>query len=521
MRTSLLVLALLAGCRDEFHLPPGGDAGNAAPLAQAGTGSSYRVLSTVTVDGRDSFDPDGSIVAFHWTLLSAPVGSTAALAGPDTSVASFVPDKVGAYALRLQVSDDAGAVDTSDLTVMVVGPVLVVNAGADLTVPWLSRAQLSGTMTVEAPFTATYQWTLVGGPAGSAAVLTNTSTLTPSFLADVDGTYTVALTATSQFQTLTDEVTVVAQAAPQALGQVQQAEYSRALDRLVVISYDSTNLKLHDPSTGTDTLVDLTQLNPTSLSLQPSGLRAAIGIFAPGTSSLAIVNLQSGVLEQLIATPDLDSQVAFALANRVYFGDVFGQLVSMDVATTSTIVSSGFPGNHYPKIDPSGTFLYWLPAFGGSTVERVDITTSPFTVQHEVEADMSVDLQAPVYFTADDTSIVTSQGVFLHASVNPAIDMTVRGTLGTRPDAFAHSLTTHEFALLTGEVDGMGLFAGTRLSLINDTTLGTRFTARIPHVNGQLVHPKWIGYRADGRTLLIIAGPLFSTNDALFVVTPP
>lgn len=519
MRNSLLVLALVAGCRDEFHLPPGRDAGNAAPLAQAGTGSSYRVLSTVTVDGRGSFDPDGSIVAFHWTLISAPPGNSAALSGSETSVASFVPDKVGVYALRLRVADDAGAIDTGDIMVMVVGPALVVDAGVDLTVPWLSRVQLSGSMTVEAPFTATYQWSLVGGPAGSAAVLANASSLTPTFLADRDGTYTISLTARSDFQTLTDQVTVVATTVPQMLDEVQEVEYSPALDRLIVIGYHTTNLKIHDPSTGVDALVDLTQLNPTSLSLQRSGMLAAVFISTPG-NGVAIVDLQSRTLERLIPTPDA-SGAEFGLGNRLYTMDMYGQLITLDAVTTGAVASNEYFGNEYLRIDPSGAVMYLFPSFGGTSATRVNISTAALTVQHQVDVDAQVSLQPPVYFTADGSSVITSDGVILRTSANAAVDLTVRGMLGMRADAFAHSLTTHEFAVLTAERDSMGNFAGTRLTLINDTTLVTRLTTMIPRANGQLLPPNWIGYRADGRSLLIVAGPPYSTGNVLFVVTPP
>lgn len=70
--------------------------------------------TTVHADANAS-DPDGDALSFQWALLQRPGGSTATIADNGTS-ASFTPDLVGSYLLRVTVSDGSQSV-TSDATV--------------------------------------------------------------------------------------------------------------------------------------------------------------------------------------------------------------------------------------------------------------------------------------------------------------------------------------------------------------------------------------------------------------------
>jgi hypothetical protein len=55
---------------------------NSPPVAIAGAHVNGLIQTPALLDGSDSHDPDGDRLTFHWTLVSAPDGSTAALASP-------------------------------------------------------------------------------------------------------------------------------------------------------------------------------------------------------------------------------------------------------------------------------------------------------------------------------------------------------------------------------------------------------------------------------------------------------
>ena len=93
-----LALALVA-CGD-----PGPGAG-AEPVAAPGDDRTVIVGAQVTLDGRASEHAD----AFAWSFAELPAGSGAVLAAADASVASFVADAAGAYAVRLTVSNGRGS----------------------------------------------------------------------------------------------------------------------------------------------------------------------------------------------------------------------------------------------------------------------------------------------------------------------------------------------------------------------------------------------------------------------------
>jgi beta-lactam-binding protein with PASTA domain len=78
---------------------------NRAPIANAGPNQDVNVGDTVTLNGNGSSDPDNDPLAFTWSFVSVPSGSTATLSNADTPTPSFVADKAGTFAVRLIVND--------------------------------------------------------------------------------------------------------------------------------------------------------------------------------------------------------------------------------------------------------------------------------------------------------------------------------------------------------------------------------------------------------------------------------
>lgn len=183
--------------------------GNTAPEASASAPSSTVVGSQVTLDGSGSVDADGDALSYTWTLVSTPGGSGASLSGADSQQATFTADVVGDYVAALDVSDgtDSGS-DTVTVSATNSAPSPV--AEPDDTVATGSSVELDGTGSSDADgHSLTYSWSLEA-PSGSNAALSDPSSATPSFTADVTGTYQAILTVSDGYSSATDTAVIEA-----------------------------------------------------------------------------------------------------------------------------------------------------------------------------------------------------------------------------------------------------------------------------------------------------------------------
>ena len=78
------------------------------PVANAGPNQNVNAGDTVSLNGRDSFDPQGKSLTYRWSMLSIPIGSHAQLTGTNTVSPSFMTDVGGLYGAQLVVNDGIG-----------------------------------------------------------------------------------------------------------------------------------------------------------------------------------------------------------------------------------------------------------------------------------------------------------------------------------------------------------------------------------------------------------------------------
>ena len=187
---------------------------NAVPTADAGTGQSMHPRDLVTLDGSASSDPEEDYpLTYSWQFSSQPSASTAELSAADTVSPSFTVDALGDYIIELIVTDSLGAQSVADeVVISTYNAVPTADAGTDQTIIIIgTTVELDGRQSHDPENDEiTYLWTIIQKPAVSTAELSDPSSATPGFTADIHGDYVVSLIVTDEFgaQSSSDSLTV-------------------------------------------------------------------------------------------------------------------------------------------------------------------------------------------------------------------------------------------------------------------------------------------------------------------------
>ncbi|ACU61176.1 PKD domain-containing protein [Chitinophaga pinensis] len=192
---------------------------NKAPVANAGSAQTITLpTNTVTLDGKASSDADGSIAKYEWKKVSGP--ATGTIATPATVKTAITGLTAGTYVFSLTVTDNSGAVATSNVTVTVnpaPNKAPVANAGSAVTITLpTSTVTLDGKASSDADGSiAKYAWKKVSGPNGGA--ITTPAAVKTTITGLTAGTYVYALTVTdNDGASATANVTITVKAAPAA-----------------------------------------------------------------------------------------------------------------------------------------------------------------------------------------------------------------------------------------------------------------------------------------------------------------
>jgi len=191
---------------------------NQLPVAIAGNNQTITLpVNTVTANGGNSTDADGTISTYQWTKVAGPTQFTiVSPAQAQTVINNLVQ---GIYKFQLQVVDNKGGIAKDTLQVVVnaaipanLPPVAIAGTGRTITLP-VNTLTLSGTASYDIDGTITaYQWTKIAGPAaGTIGSPTQVQTVINSL---VEGTYKFQLQVTDNSgATAKDTVQVTVNAA--------------------------------------------------------------------------------------------------------------------------------------------------------------------------------------------------------------------------------------------------------------------------------------------------------------------
>lgn len=208
----LFILSGAVACGGGSDPAPVPDRNN-APTANAGAAQAIDTGTVVSLNANASSDADGDTLVYQWSLSSTPAGSAATLSDTAAVAPTFTADIDGTYLIQLIVND--GTVGSAAVTVSVVATTPNVaptaNAGVDQAVDTGASVTLNGAASADADNdTITYLWSITA-PTGSSASFSDATAESPSFAADVDGTYTAELIVNDgTVNSAADSVTVVA-----------------------------------------------------------------------------------------------------------------------------------------------------------------------------------------------------------------------------------------------------------------------------------------------------------------------
>jgi ELWxxDGT repeat protein len=228
-----------------FSLLPA-DTVNNTPTADAGLDQSVNEQTTVTLNGSDSADSDGTISAFNWLQTAGAVVtlSDAGNASPQFTTPTLTNSEILTF--ELTVTDNEGAINSDSVSIAVqpVNIAPIADAGVDQTVNPAVVVNLSASASSDADGNITaYSWTRIAGDL--TPVLLNASSENASFTSpslQYGGFVTYRLRVTdNEAASSTDDITITVNGTDQPLVANAGPDQVVAENTLVTLNGSASN----------------------------------------------------------------------------------------------------------------------------------------------------------------------------------------------------------------------------------------------------------------------------------------
>jgi hypothetical protein len=250
----------------------------AAPTAYAGANQTVNVGSVVTLSGNGT-DPQNLPLTLMWSLISRPALSTATLSSTGIANPVFVADLAGTYVAQLIVNNGVLSSAPSTVTISTTCLQPSANAGSSQSVSVGATVTLSGVSSAGAcQGPLTYSWSLNTRPSGSTATLSGASTVSPSFTADVAGTYVAQLIVNNGLTNSNPATVTITASASTGPGPAIILPSNVTVAPNQSVPFPVT---LGSPVTAVGLLITLSSSDPSTLTVDPSSLVIWQGSTAP------------------------------------------------------------------------------------------------------------------------------------------------------------------------------------------------------------------------------------------------
>jgi hypothetical protein len=269
------------------------------------------------------------------------------------------------------------------------------------------------------------------------------------------------------------------------------AEYSAALDRMILVSGNPNLLTILDPATGASQTVPLA-MPPTSLSISPDGLRAAVG----HDGRISYINLSTASLASNFAVSTNVASLALSAKEIFAFPlrDQWEEIRIVDLASgNETLWNLVYAGSTSGRISPNGKYLYI------NASKRYDIT-QPLPPGYDAISSYN----PRQWFSQDGSRLFSGSGQAYRLSDSASLDLQYNGTLSANGlTAVADSSFQHLTAAITN-----GSANDTTIRFYNQQYLAVTGSAAIPKftsgANSYDGHGRYLFWNAAGTSLYAI-----------------
>jgi len=372
---------------------------NRLPVANAGSDQSPIFGEIVNLNGSRSFDIDGNLLTFIWSLISRPVGSAASLSAAMTISPGFEVDMSGDYVAQLIVNDGVADSVADTVAISTSNSAPVANAGTDQSPLFGDTVTLNGANSSDVDGNLlNFSWSIISKPAGSFATLSAATTVNPRFEVDVSGNYVAQL--------IVNDGVADSAADTVAISTSNSAPVANAGSDQSPLFGDTVNL---DGSDSSDVDGDLLNFRWSIIS-RPAGSVTKLSdasIVNPGfevdVSGNYVVQLivNDGVVDSVVDTVIINTSNSAPIADSgadqsPFFGDtvtlnggassdVDGNLLSYSwsiisrPAGSSATLSAATTVNPHFEVDVSGSYVVQLIVNDGtvnSVADTVNISTN-------------------------------------------------------------------------------------------------------------------------------------------------
>jgi hypothetical protein len=279
-------------------------ADNTHPMADAGTDQNVITGTLVTLNGKNSYDPEGIMITFRWTFTEVPLGSSvtdSSLSDATSAKPSFIPDIDGMYRIKLIVSD--GELRGEDeVAIFAKTPNVApnANAGPDQNVLKGETVLLDGNKSNDpdnGPQPISYLWSFVSLPSGSglsSSDISDRNMTYASFIPDMNGLYLLRLIVSDGELSSEDTVQITATAPNVAPNANAGNDITISLGEKAVLDGSASN----DPDLGPESLTYLWTFVavPTGSKLNNEAISGANSVspsFAPDAAGVYVLQLMA------------------------------------------------------------------------------------------------------------------------------------------------------------------------------------------------------------------------------------
>lgn len=248
---------------------------------------------------------------------------------------------------------------------------------------------------------------------------------------------------------------------------IVDAEFSKALNQIVMVgTYPRNALYVYDVATGVERSQPLNKV-PTTISVSPDGLTAAVGhdalitvidlptVGQPGAPTPIILDVNANAFDLV-----LDGHGSVHVFPRA---DQWTEPHSIEIATNIEQLGGGILLNErsHARLHPSGDYIYTADnGISPSDIQKWDVTSGVALGLYDSPYHGDYDMCGDLWFDEPGTTIYTACGNSFNSSSDQALDMTYSGALklshsdyhGFRIKHLSQSETRKEIALIEDEL---------------------------------------------------------------------